>query len=148
MNKLAAIHGLVANALTLFRDLKSAESSPWQSLVPRELFLPVTRSPSRYCLDSDTWYAPAAWAPNMGANARVCSDFLDRFYFPENLPWTSVQWYLGLPTRRLPARDQKPSDIDHATCRSSLRRCRRPAAAASFSSSISARRNRFLWADS
>ena len=54
MNKLAAIHGLVANALTLFRDLKSAESFPWQSLVPRELFLPVTRSLSRYCLDSDT----------------------------------------------------------------------------------------------
>jgi len=52
--KLAAIHVLVANALTLFRDLKSAESSPWQSLVPRELFLPVTRSLSRYCLDSDT----------------------------------------------------------------------------------------------
>ena len=54
LNKLAAIHRLVANALTLFRDLKSAESSPWQSLVPRELFLPVTRSLSRYCLDSDT----------------------------------------------------------------------------------------------
>ena len=50
MNKLH----LGANALTLFRDLKSAESSPWQSLVPRELFLPVTRSLSRYCLDSDT----------------------------------------------------------------------------------------------
>ena len=54
MNKLAAIHRLVANALILFRDLKSAESSPWQSLVPRELFLPVARSLSRYCLDSDT----------------------------------------------------------------------------------------------
>ena len=54
LNKFAAIQALVANALTLFRDLKSAESSPWQSLVPRELFLPVTRSLSRYCLDSDT----------------------------------------------------------------------------------------------
>jgi hypothetical protein len=49
-----AIHSFSANAPTLFRDLKSAESSPWQSLVPRELFLPVTRSLSRYCLDSDT----------------------------------------------------------------------------------------------
>ena len=54
MNKFLGIQALVANALTLFRDLKSAESSPWQSLVPRELFLPVTRSLSRYCLDSDT----------------------------------------------------------------------------------------------
>ena len=79
MNKLAAIHRLVANALTLFRDLKSAESSPWQSLVPRELFLPVTRSLSRYCLDSETRYASAAWTPNMGASAGVCSDTLDRF---------------------------------------------------------------------
>ena len=79
MNKFVAMHRLVANALTLFRDLKSAESSPWQSLVPRELFLPVTRSLSRYCLDSDTRYASAAWAPNMGANAGVCSNFLERF---------------------------------------------------------------------
>jgi hypothetical protein len=54
LNKFLGIQALVANALTLFRDLKSAESSPWQSLVPRELFLPVTRSLSRYCLDSDT----------------------------------------------------------------------------------------------
>ncbi len=54
MNKFFGIQALVANALTLFRDLKSAESSLRQSLVPRELFLPVTRSLSRYCLDSDT----------------------------------------------------------------------------------------------
>jgi hypothetical protein len=81
LNKLAAIHRLVVNALTLFRDLKSAESSPWQSLVPRELFLPVTRSLSRYCLDSDTWSASAAWAPNMGASAGVCSDFWTGFSF-------------------------------------------------------------------
>ena len=47
LNKFGAIQALVANALTLFRDLKSAESSPWQSLVPRELFLPATRSLSR-----------------------------------------------------------------------------------------------------
>ena len=51
MNKFAAIQALVANALTLFGDLKSAESSPWQSLVPRELFLPATRSLSRCCQD-------------------------------------------------------------------------------------------------
>ena len=54
LNKFLGIQALVANALTLFRDLKSAESSPWQTLMPRELFLPVTRSLSRYCLDSDT----------------------------------------------------------------------------------------------
>ena len=79
MNKFAAIHRLVANALTLFRDLKSAENSPWQSLVPRELFLPVTRSLSRYCLGSDTLCASSAWAPNMGTSAGVCIDFLDWF---------------------------------------------------------------------
>ena len=47
LNKFDAIQALVANALTLFRVLKNAESSLWQSLVPRELFLPATRSLSR-----------------------------------------------------------------------------------------------------
>ena len=79
MDKFAAIQTPDANALTLFRDLKSAESFPWQSLVPRELFLPATRSLSRCCLDSDALYALTAWGPTMGASNGFCSDFSDRF---------------------------------------------------------------------
>ncbi len=78
LNKFAALQGLVANALTLFRDLKSAESSPWQSLVPRgaisasyQVALPV---PPRTGVTQ--WWS---WTPNMGVSAGLCSDFLDRF---------------------------------------------------------------------
>ena len=80
MNKLAAIHGLVANALTLFRDLKNAESSPWQSLMPRgaisasyQVALPVL--PRQF--SGVTQWTP--WALTMGGSAGVCSDFFDRF---------------------------------------------------------------------
>ena len=74
-NKFAAIHELVANALTLFEILKYAECSLRQSLVPRELYLPATRSLSLYCLDSGARYASAVGAPNMGDKDGVGSDF-------------------------------------------------------------------------
>ena len=44
MYKLAGLQSLGAFAPTFFRDVKSAESSPWQSLMPGEPFLPATRS--------------------------------------------------------------------------------------------------------
>ena len=88
MNKFVAIQSFSANAPILFRDLKSAESSPWQSLVPRELFLPATRSLSWCCLDSGV--SRPIWIPNMKGGAWVCSDFLDllqrfRNFFRERL---------------------------------------------------------------
>ena len=84
MNKFAAVQTLGANTPTIFRDLKSAESSPWQSLVPRELFLPATRSLSRCCLDSGV--SSLVWIPNMERYDGVCSDFFDLFQVPEFLP--------------------------------------------------------------
>ena len=44
MYKFAGLQSLGAFAPTFFRDVKSAESSPWQSLMPGEPFLPATRS--------------------------------------------------------------------------------------------------------
>ena len=80
MNKFAAIQALVANALNLFGDIKSAESSPWQSLVPRgavsasyQVALPVL--PRQF--SGVTQWTPLT--PTMGGSAGVCSDFFDRF---------------------------------------------------------------------
>ena len=63
------------DALAFFRNIKYAESSLRQSLVPRELYLPATRSLSLYCLDSGARYASAVRAPNMGDKDGVGSDF-------------------------------------------------------------------------
>ena len=76
-NKFAAIHELVANALTLFEILKYAECALRQSLVPRELYLPATRSLSLRCLDSGARCTSPVRTSNMGANEGVCSDFWD-----------------------------------------------------------------------
>ena len=76
-NKFGALHTHGANALLVFGHLKSAENSPWQSLVPRELYLPATRSLSRYCLDSYTLYLFAAWTPTMQASSKSRNIFFD-----------------------------------------------------------------------
>ena len=80
MNKFVVIQRHGANAPTLFRDLKSAESSPWQSLVPRgavsasyQVALPVL--PRQF--SGVTQWTP--WTPTMGGSAGVCSDFFERF---------------------------------------------------------------------
>ena len=44
VNKFAVLPSLGANAPSMFGYLKRAESSPWQSLMPGEPFLPATRS--------------------------------------------------------------------------------------------------------
>ena len=87
MNKFAGIQSYASNAPTLFRYLKCAESSPWQSLVPRgavsasyQVALPVL--PRQF--SGVTQWTP--WRPTMGGSAGLGSDFFDRFYFPENLP--------------------------------------------------------------
>ena len=63
------------DALAFFRNMKYTDSSLRQSLVPRELYLPATRSLSLYCLDSGARYASAVRAPNMGDKDGVGSDF-------------------------------------------------------------------------
>ena len=63
------------DALAFFRNMNYAERSLRQSLVPRELYLPATRSLSLYCLDSGARYASAVGAPNMGGKDGVGSDF-------------------------------------------------------------------------
>ena len=55
LNKFAAIQALVANALTLFGDLKNAESPLAIARAKGALSLPATGSLYRYCLDSYTW---------------------------------------------------------------------------------------------
>ena len=62
-------------ALILFRIQKNAECSLRQSLVPRELYLPATRSLSLYCLDSGTKYSSAIRTPNMGGKEEIGRDF-------------------------------------------------------------------------
>ena len=66
---------LRCDALAFFRNMKYAECSLRQSLVPRELYLPATRSLSLYCLDSGARHASAVRTPNMGDKDGVGSDF-------------------------------------------------------------------------
>ena len=84
------------------------------------------------------------WVLAPGFAATFWTGFIFQKIFRERL-FSGIADYRRDAYQHVPKSHQ---DVDHATCRSSLRRCRRPAAAASFSSSISARRNRFLWADS
>ena len=79
VNKFAVLPSLGANAPSLFGYLKRAESSPWQSLVPRELDLPATRLLSRCCLDSGVFYALACLDTKYGARHGIFSTFSDRF---------------------------------------------------------------------
>ena len=89
LDKFLGIQALVANALTLFRDLKSAESSPWQSLMQGEPFLPATRSltGAAWTVTRDTRLLPGhqIWGLTPGFAATFSTGFSFQKIFRERL---------------------------------------------------------------